>query len=124
MNSYTFPLSLPPFPPLSCGQLRLLSNKERGQHVGWLSTRSPLVLVQVCGGQARAEEEEDSAVMYNGDSFCRGCQLHTDRGVRRLPREEAICVISQRASLNLGLIKQWQYGLPDMKEPSPKRADC
>lgn len=71
-----------------------------------------------------AEEEEDSAVIYNGDSFCRGCQLHTDRGVRQLPREEAICVISQRASLNLSLIKWWQYGLPDMKEPSPKRANC
>lgn len=84
----------------------------------------PLGSVQVCGGQAPAEEEEDSAVVYNGDSFCRGCQLHTDCGVRQLPREEAICVISQRASLNLGLIKQWQYGLPDMKEPSPKRADC
>lgn len=71
-----------------------------------------------------AEEEEDSAVMYNGDSFCRGCQLHTDCGVRQLPREEAICVISQRASLNLILIKRWQYGLPDMKEPSPKMANC
>lgn len=32
----------------------------------------------------------------------------------------AICVISQRAPLNPGLIKQWQYG-PDMKEPSLKK---
>lgn len=70
-----------------------------------------------------SEEEEGSAVVY-GDSLCRGCQLHTDCGVRQLPREEAICVISQRASLNLGLIKRWQYGLPDMKEPPLKRADC
>lgn len=84
----------------------------------------PLGSVQVCGGQVPAEEEEDSAVVYNGDSFCRGCQLHTDSGVRQLPREEAICVISQQASLNLGLIKRWQYGLPDTKEPSPKRDDC
>lgn len=84
----------------------------------------PLGLVHVCGGQAPAEEEEDSTAVCNGDSFCRVCQLHTDRGVHRLPREEAICVISQRASLNLGLIKWRQYGLPDMKEPSPKRDSC
>lgn len=48
-----------------------------------------------------------------------GLLVHTGR----LLREGAICVISQRAPLNLSLIKQWQYG-PDMKEPSLKRADC
>lgn len=101
------------------------SEEERaGSTRGMAEHTEPRGSGQVCGGQAPAEEEEDSAVVYNGNSFCRGCQLHPERGVRQLPREEAICVISQRASLNLGLIKRRQYGLPDMKEPSLKRDGC
>lgn len=58
--------------------------------------------------------------MPGGGSVCRRCRSHSARGA---PEGPAICVISQRAPLNLGLIKPWQYG-PDMKEPSLKRADC
>lgn len=97
---------------ICCSQVRLLIYEESGQHVGW-----PLIQVQVCRDQVQARnEEQDSAVVCNGATFCGGCQLHTDHGVCQLPREEAICVISQRASLNLSLIKWWQYGLPNTKE--------